>query len=61
MAKEENQKKKAGGGNGNTGAVMVVGAGIAGIQASLDLAKAGSVCPFGREQTGYRRYHGATG
>ena len=41
MAKEEKKKSKASGGNGNTGAVMVVGAGIAGIQASLDLAKAG--------------------
>ena len=41
MAKEEKKKSKASGGNGNTGAVMVVGAGIAGIQAALDLAKAG--------------------
>ena len=42
MAKEEKKKSKASGGNGNTGAVMVVGGGIAGMQAALDLAKAGS-------------------
>jgi len=40
MAQEE-KKTTASGGNGKTGAVMVVGAGIAGIQAALDLAKAG--------------------
>ncbi len=41
MAKEEKKTSKASGGNGNTGAVMVVGAGIAGIQAALDLADNG--------------------
>ncbi len=40
MAQAKEQQASSGG-NGKVGAVMVVGAGIAGVQASLDLAKSG--------------------
>jgi heterodisulfide reductase subunit A-like polyferredoxin len=40
MAPRQDQQVKSGG-NGKVGSVMVVGAGIAGVQASLDLAKSG--------------------
>ncbi|MFW6123293.1 MAG: FAD-dependent oxidoreductase, partial [Thermodesulfobacteriota bacterium] len=40
MAQNKDQQATSGG-NGKVGSVMVVGAGIAGVQASLDLAKSG--------------------
>jgi heterodisulfide reductase subunit A-like polyferredoxin len=39
--KKDTKAKKSARSNGNTGAVMVVGGGVAGIQASLDLANSG--------------------
>jgi len=41
LFKEEIQRLLAGSGNRNFGDVMVVGGGVSGIQASLDLATAG--------------------
>jgi heterodisulfide reductase subunit A-like polyferredoxin len=42
-AKKDVKAKKSARGNGNVGAVMVIGGGVAGIQASLDLANSGFV------------------
>ncbi len=47
--------------NDMVGAVLVVGGGIAGVQASLDLAESGiPSVPAGRKAM-YRRCNGATG
>jgi len=43
------------------GSVMVVGGGIAGMQASLDLADSGFFCPSGGKNPCHRRGYVSTG
>jgi 2-polyprenyl-6-methoxyphenol hydroxylase-like FAD-dependent oxidoreductase len=54
MATEEKRKDVV-------GSVLVVGGGIAGIQASLDLADSGYYVHMTEKQVGHRRRHGPVG